>query len=92
MNAINSIELVVQPFPDGSFMLYYWSWNEIRPGLFEPKDTRAACESVEKLITVFEKLTESAGFTKCPGENAKWYAEKPFQIQKRAGEEGAPHI
>lgn len=89
MNTVNSLELVVQPFPDGSFMLYYWNWEEISPGLFEPKDTRIACESRDKLIATFAKLTAGPGLIKCPGEAARWYAERARQIQKQ---EETPHI
>jgi hypothetical protein len=72
MNNLNSLELIIQPFPDGSFVILWWQWLEIEPGVFHPVDSRTAAPNLETLQDLLTKLSGDPAILVCPGVEVQW--------------------
>jgi hypothetical protein len=76
MNNLNSLELVVQPFPDGSFIVFWFQWLEIEPGVFHPVDSKTAAPDLSKLQELLATLSSDPKILVAPGENVQWQVIK----------------
>jgi hypothetical protein len=72
MNNMNSLELVIQPFPDGSFVILWQQWLEVEPGVFHPVDSRTAAPNLGTLQNLLAKLSGDPAILKCPGAEVQW--------------------
>jgi hypothetical protein len=80
MNAINSLELFVQPFPDGSFVVYWWQWLEVEPGVFHPVDSRTAATSLDKLKNILADISMDQKILLAPGANVQWQVIRTKEV------------
>ena len=79
MNAMHSFELAVQPFKDGSYLIFWSRWLQREDGTWVIAQTKTAATSHGQLGDVLENIVagDQALTTNAPGEKGEWFVRVP---------------
>jgi hypothetical protein len=77
VNTNHSVELIIQPFPDQSFIVYWTTWKEVSAGLYEPVEERTAAANLGVLKTILDRFVTNPGLlSNVPGPHVMWRCTK----------------